>query len=132
MRVDDAAELLHGIGYAEAVELCALEIPNEAAAHADVVVVVVEVRIEPDAIAPGSERRDEPEIVELPQRSVDGVERHGRHSALDCTENGFHVRVLLSRHQLPEDLEALMGQLDAGLPGDRLDVLEPMLVAGLL
>jgi len=42
--------------------------------------------------------------------------------------------VRLRRRQLPEDLEALVRELDAGLAGDRLEVLEPILeqVVGLV
>ena len=125
VRGDDAAELLHGVGDAKRVELGALEVPRQPAAHADVVVVVLEVGVEAHALAARAQRGDEPEVVEQPQRPVDGVERHRRHPRLDRAEDGLGVRVLQARGDLAEDLEALVRQLDAGVPGGRLELLEP-------
>ena len=88
-------------------------------------VVLVEVGVEAHALAARAERGDEPEVVEHPQRPVDGVERHRRHPRLDGPEDRLRIRVLDARRDLAEDLQALVRELDARLPAGRLELLEP-------
>jgi hypothetical protein len=113
VRGEDAAESPGGGRDAKGVEVVALEVAGPSAAGADVMMVVSEVGVESDAFAARAECRDEPQLVEHPERPVDGIERHGRHPGLNRAEDGFGVRVLEARRDLAVDLEALVRQLEA-------------------
>ena len=123
MRGDDTAEFLHGIGNAKRAERGAFEVSRQPAAHADVVVVALEIGVEAHALATSAKRGDKPEIVKHPQRPVHGVERHRRHTYLNGTKDGLGIRVLQARRNLAEDLHTLVRQLDARLLGGRLELL---------
>lgn len=122
---EHAAQSPDGVRDAERVEVRAHEIPRQAATGADVVVVVVQVRVEANAFAPRPERRDEPQVVEHPERAVDGVNRQRRHPFADSAEHGVRVRVLQARGDFAEDLEALVCELDARGPDGRLESVDP-------
>ena len=125
LRLDDAPERPHGVRDAQRVEFGALEIPCQAAADADVVMVVRQVRVEADALPPRPERGDEAQVVEHPERAVDRVDRQRRHPLADRAEHGLGVGVLQARGDLPEDFEALVRELDARGPDGRLEAVEP-------
>ena len=127
LRIHDAPEFLHRFGHAEVVQWLALEVADQPAPYADVVVVALEVHVEAESVAARSERGDETEITKHPQRPVDRVERDGRHTTSHGAKNGLRIRVFLRRRELSKDLEALMGQLDAGVLHDGRNVLEPLL-----
>ncbi len=118
----NAAKPLDGLGDAQGVEGGAFEIARQAAAHADVVVVVPQIGVEPHALAAGPKRRDEPQVIEQPQTPVHCVHRDGRDTTSDLPEDGVRVGMLEARRQLAEDLEALVGELD---PGGLDGLLEP-------
>ena len=121
---DDPAEVIHRVRELQRVEFVAFEVPYEAAARTDVVVVLLDVGVETHAVLPRSQRGQQAEIGEQPQRSVDGVERHGRRACLHRSVHGLGARVLEARCDGLKDLEALVGQLDPCLPGSALEPLE--------
>jgi bacterioferritin len=73
-----------------------------------------EVGIEADALAPRTERGDQAQVVQEPQGSVNRVERDGGQSALHRPEDCVHSRVVYPGGDLAEDLQPLVGELDAG------------------
>ena len=111
MGVHDAAEAPYGLGHVQVVQLLALEVANQPTAHADIVVVRVQVRIEPHPVALWSESRDEPEVVQRPEGPVDRVQRDRRDAPLNGTKYSVSVRVLDRGRNLAEDLESLVRHL---------------------
>lgn len=124
LRADGGAERPYRGGDSDAVEFRAFEVPHHAAAVADEVMVVPQIGVEAHALAPRPEGRDQAEVAEQPQRSVDGIERHGGHSRLYGIQDFFGIRVLRAGRNLAEDFQALMGELYARLArlrGKRFD-----------
>ena len=125
MRLFDAAEFLHGCGNRERVEVRALEVFRHPALHADVMVMVIEVGVEPDALPARAEGGNQPEAIEEPQRPVHGVERHRRNPLPDAPEDGFRIGMLRICGNLAEYLETLVRELHARLLAGGLELLKP-------
>src|SRR5450756_97584 len=132
MRGDDTPEALHAGRHGKCVEGGAFEVPDQAAADADVVVVWREVGVEAHAVATRTQRADQPEVVEHPQRPVDGVERQCRQSRLNAVQQGLGIRMLEAGCEFAKNLEALVRQLDARLLRGALEPLKPELNLGVL
>jgi hypothetical protein len=124
---DDIAEAVHGIRDGQMVELGTLEIPNQTALHAAVVVVLCQVGIEADAFLARTEGCEKPKVHEQPKRAVHGVERNGRHCCLHRFVNRFCTGMILARSDGAEDYEALVRELDTRLRRNGLELLEPPL-----
>ena len=125
MRRHDAAEFLHGGGDREHVELRAFEVFRPPALHADVMVVVLEVGVETNALPAWTEGGDQPEAIEEPQRPVHGVERHRRNPHPDAPEDGFRIGMLRTCGNLAEYLETLVRKLHTRLLAGGLELLKP-------
>ena len=89
--------------------------------------VTVDVDVESNALALGTERGDETEIPKHPQRAIDGIERDRGHAPLHGTEDRLGRRMLLGSGELAKNLETLMGHFDAGITDDFREVIETLL-----
>src|SRR4030043_92487 len=125
MRLHDASEFLHRGRDREHVEFRVFEIFRQPAPQADVMVVVLEVGIEANALPAWAEGGDQPEAVEEPQRPIHGVDRHRRNPRPDPPEDGFRIGMLRAPGDLAENLEALVRELHARLLAGGLEPLEP-------
>jgi hypothetical protein len=65
--------------------------------------------------------RHQPEFREQPQGAINSVQGNSRHFFADVLEDRFDVRVVLGPGRFAEDLEALMGEFDAGEADDVLE-----------
>src|SRR5574341_363866 len=115
MRRHDASDFLHGGGYRKHVEFRAFEVFRQPTLYAEVVVMVLEVWIEANALPSRTEGGDQPEAVEEPQRPVHGVEGHRRNPRSDAPEDGFRIGMLRAPSDLAENLDALVRELYASL-----------------
>jgi hypothetical protein len=122
---DDGAECPDGSRDADLVEFRAVEVTHQATALANVVVVGLQVGIKAHALPSRGEGDHEAEVVQEPQRAVDGIERHRGHCRSDGLEERLGIRVLQAGGNFAEDLEALVRELDARLAGTRLEGLKP-------
>ncbi len=108
VRSDNAAESVHSVGDTKGVELDTLKVSHQPAPDADVVVVMLEVSVEPHAFAARAKRGDEPEVIEQPKCPVDCVKRYRRHPLLDRSKYGLRIGMIQACSDLAKDLEALM------------------------
>jgi hypothetical protein len=120
-----SAKALDGSGNGLFVEDRRLEVPGQPAAHADIVVVGPEVCIEADVLPPGAQSRYQAKLVEQPEGPVHRIQGHRGHPGLHRLEDRLGVRMLQTAGNLPEDLQALVGQLDPRIPCRGLESLHP-------
>ena len=124
------AEFTGGRRYPQGGHRGVLEIPDKPAAHAHVVVMPIEVGVEAGAVAVRPTRRDQSQVVEEPQGPVDRVERDGRQPGLHRPVQAVSGWVFGAGGDLPEDLEALVRELDASLAEAVMQSLETTLDLG--
>jgi hypothetical protein len=109
------------------VERVVVKVADQPAPPAYEVVVPTEVGIKPGAFAGWAERRDQTEVREHPQRPIDRIQRYRRHPLANTSQDGSRIRVLAALRDMTKDLQALMGDLDAGTSADLLEALHSTL-----
>ena len=110
----DAPEPCRRLRDFQGVEVPMLEIQDRAAPGADEMVVDVRVGVESNPGVKRPDGRDQPEVCEQPQGSIDGIQRNRGHFFADAREDSLDVRMVAGPGHLSEDLDALLGELDAG------------------
>ncbi len=80
----------------------------------------IEVGVEAHPVAAGDHGRDETHVGQQPERPVDGGQREGRDPCPHDPPDRFRIGVLVGRGDRAKDLEALVGEFDAGPPRNRL------------
>ncbi len=118
-------DLIQRLRNLQVVERIADNIHRQPAPGADEVMMPMEVGIESRAIVMCSERVDQSQFLQQPQRAVNRVLGYGRNPFADPLENAFRIRMIADPGNLPEYLATLMGQLDIRIPADGLEVLHP-------
>ena len=89
--------------------------------------MTLQVRVEAHGSTARTERRDEPQVVEQPERPVDGVQGRGRQPPSNPSEDRLGVGMIEAPGDLTEDLEALVRQLDPCVLDRGLEDLDPTL-----
>lgn len=105
-------------------ELGSIEVTDDSAADADVVVVRIWIGIEVDGLAELSVGGDQVAIVKQPQSAVDGVERKIGHARADCVIDRFRIGMIGARGDLTEDREALVSEPESSFAGGAFEALD--------
>ena len=106
----------------QAIEGLVIKIPDDPAPGADEMVVGCHVRVEADAVVERPQCRNKAEPLEQAQGPIDGIQGYGGHPPADAAVDRFDAGVFPGPGQLSEDLDPLMGHLDAGIPDDVLEM----------
>jgi len=117
---------MYSLRDAQSIQVGTLEIADEATAHADEVMMLVDIGVKAQPIAQRPKRCNQTQVVQHPQGSIDRVDRHSGHALLHCAKDGISAGVFLRGSELSKDLQTLMRQLDARVSGNRLEVIQPL------
>ncbi len=118
----DLAKGLHRRGGAQGVEIGAVEIARAATVAAYEMMMPGEVGVEAGPLPRGAEGGHEAEVGQAPQGAVHRVEGERGQALPHAVEDGFSVGVVVATGDFAKYFNALMGELDAGVPADALEM----------
>jgi len=127
MYLFSVAEIADSLRNLYAIQFRTAEIVDHTALSADKVMMDFGICVKADPLARRSQRAYQAVVKEHPERSIHCIQRNGGYPLAHSPVNSFSIGMIVRLKHLAQDLQTLMGHLQAAFPQDLLDMTHPFL-----